>query len=260
MVEQQQQPVQQETPVKSGNSILSKLRNISAGVGKFSQRRLAVASRQNRRGVIPASRTLAGVRQFAKVAATGQMPAYGKTKRPVGRPKGVYKNGIPAEQYRTINRQRNRALMDLQQTEVSQLVAQGYTPEEALRVLSTRRQVTQMPNEKFKQVVAQAPLSANTAMMLQRLQAVQNKGKVDDFEMQRRQKERRIIADAGNLLKAPSLFGQDSAKFNIFDEEYNILKAENMFSAEKEVRAGLLNTRRPSILNTREAGHDLKFL
>lgn len=100
-------------------------------------------------------------------------------------------------------------------------------------------------------------ISANTRNMLARLRAIQNKGKNDDLNMQRIKREQRMVSDAGNLLKAPNMFGPDSNKLNILDMDNNILSAPNTF---KEIEGNkILTTGRPSLLNTKEVGNNLSF-
>lgn len=102
-------------------------------------------------------------------------------------------------------------------------------------------------------------ISPNTLAMLQRLRSIQNKGKQDNLRMQRIIRERKLLSDAGNLLKTPSLFGPESNTFDIFDDKgCDPLKAPNIF-AEKPDSINVLRKRKFNLLNTKEAGNNLKF-
>lgn len=110
---------------------------------------------------------------------------------------------------------------------------------------------------KVEQALRSQQLSPQTRLILERLMRIQNKGARDEAEMQRRIRERRIVGDASNLLKTPFIFGKDSAKFDVLEMEGNILQAPNVFKEIEENK--ILRPRGTTILNTKEAGNDLKF-
>lgn len=263
----------------------SRLVTASQAIGRFQQQRFGVRSRKFRKGILPSTKDVYKLRGIATIlGAPGspgelrRMQAAG-ARRSRGRPTGSYKYGIPAEQYRAIQRQKQQVLNRLNQSKVTEYVNQGYSPEQAARAMQIKQQALMQaqanayaepqprrsnpsqvvtPEDRFRALVDAQELSPNTVAMLDRLKEVQNKAQFDDFENQRRLKERRIVADAGNLLKARNLFGPDSAKFNIMETEGNILQAPNVF---KEIPGNMLlrPTGRPTILNTREAGNSLFF-
>ena len=127
---------------------------------------------------------------------------------------------------------------------------------------------SQMQNQaRFRQMIQQRQqmqmqtpvqqISPNTKMMLANLRYIQQKAKRDDLNQQRVHLERKMVSDAGNLMNTPNLFGADSNKLNILDMQGNILQAENVFAERTDNR--IMQTNRPSLLNTKEVGNNLNF-
>ena len=111
--------------------------------------------------------------------------------------------------------------------------------------------------QKIKDALRSKGLSPRTRVILQRLMYIQNKGARDNAEMQRRVRERRIVSDAGSLLKAKNLFGKDSSNLNMLEVEGNILTAPNVFKEREDNH--IMKTNRPNILQTSESGNNLKL-
>lgn len=239
----------------------SKFSSIGRGISRFQQQRLGVRSRQFRKGILPSTRDftkLKGVGTILGIPTTSAEYRRASSTRGRGRPKGSYKRGIPAEQFRTYQRQRESVMRQLREQQLSKYTQRGFSPEEAQRAIEIRRASIETPEKRFKQLVEQQELSPNTVMMLDRLRRVQEKAQLDDFEQQRRNKERRIVAQAGNLMKARNLFGPDSAKFDILEMEGNILTAPNVFKSDGSNNI-LRPSGRPNILQAKEAGNSLFY-
>lgn len=92
-------------------------------------------------------------------------------------------------------------------------------------------------------------LTLNTKNMLDRLRRIQNKSRTDDLAQQRRQREKRILADAGSILKTPNIFLRHQVDFTGVKEN-NILKAESVFKENPE--DNILRSRGRNILDTKE--------
>lgn len=103
----------------------------------------------------------------------------------------------------------------------------------------------------------QGQVSPNTQMILANLKYIQQKAKRDDLNQQRVHMERKMVSDAGNLMNTPNLFGPDSNKLNILDMQNNILSAPNAFAERMDNK--IMQTNRPSLLNTKEVGNNLNF-
>jgi hypothetical protein len=244
----------------------SKKKSAFGGVAKkvgLTAKRFRPSSRRFRRGIAPPTKkTTTRAKGIATIlgapTSRKELQSY-QSKRGRGRPKGTYKYGrLSAEQYKRLQIQRRRALELTNQQQIQQLISRGYSPEQARQVLIQKESLVQRPEaDRFNELVEQQSVSPNTLVMIERLKQVQNKAIVDDFEQQRRNKEKRLLADAGNLLRARNLFGPDSAKFNILETEGNILQAPNAFKELPENK--ILRPRGMNILNTKEAGNDLKF-
>lgn len=100
-------------------------------------------------------------------------------------------------------------------------------------------------------------LSTNTRLMLERLRQIQTKGARDNDRMQRVLRERRIIAQAGDLMKTPNLFKRDERNLNILQEDPNhdILLAPNTFKANPD--NNILRPRGFNILQTNLTGNNI---
>ncbi|MFW6130031.1 MAG: hypothetical protein ACOC56_02530 [Atribacterota bacterium] len=193
-----------------------------------------------------------------------------------GRPRGTYKYGMPIHIYKKRMAEQKALYRQYQMQQQQNLQRRGLTPEQITELQYARtQQETQVPEREiypiqkdsrkiqaaqalnvaddeknFKKWSAIKTVSPRTQEMLTRLRRIQNKGEVDNIEMQRRIYERRLLSDAGNLLKAKNLFGRDSATFNILEVEGNILTAPNVFKENPE--NNILRPRPRNILDSRE--------
>lgn len=108
----------------------------------------------------------------------------------------------------------------------------------------------------FRKWSAETTISPRTQDILDNLRRIQNKGKADNIEMQRRLRERNMVGRAMNMTKAHENMIDSSLDFTGVPED-NILKAPNIF---REVEGNnILRRRGINILNTREGGNDIKF-
>tara|TARA_B100001971_G_scaffold212899_1_gene244334 strand:- start:489 stop:1286 length:798 start_codon:yes stop_codon:yes gene_type:complete len=109
----------------------------------------------------------------------------------------------------------------------------------------------------FRKWMAQTQVSPNTQKILHRLRRTQLKSQSDDVEMQRRLNERRIVDNAGDIMKTPFIFNQHQLDITGVPEK-NILMAKNVFK-ERVENPNLLRTDKLNILQTGEAGNNLRF-
>lgn len=104
-------------------------------------------------------------------------------------------------------------------------------------------------------------LSPQTRLMLDRLREVQTRGLRKDDQMQRVLRERRIIQNATDILRTPSLFDSKNTRgkldFTGVDPSENILFAPNVFKERPDNK--IMRTGRPNILQTKETGNNLFF-
>lgn len=200
-----------------------------------------------------------------------------RRQRGAGRPTGTYKHGMPIQQYKKAMAEKRALFRQQRQQELMRLKRRGLTEEQIQQlqlartleqqnkaiVPDSRKRMMQQAVEiaddekEFTRFRANKMISPNTQRMLTELRRTQNKGEVDNIEMQRKIYERRLIAEQGNLLKAKNLFGSDSNTLNILEVEGNILTAPNAFRENSE--NNLLRQKRLNILQTREGGNDLGF-
>jgi len=110
----------------------------------------------------------------------------------------------------------------------------------------------------FRKWSAETTISANTQRTLDTIRRIQNKGKSDNIEQQRRIRERNMVGRSMNLMKAhENMINTDMDMTGVSEE--NILMAPNVF---REIQGNqiLQNNRGAfSLLHTREAGNNLKF-
>ena len=111
---------------------------------------------------------------------------------------------------------------------------------------------------RFRKWSAEQTISPNTQRVLDTIRRIQNKGKTDNIEMQRRLRERTMVMRSMNLMKAHENMIDTSLDFTGVPED-NILFAQNVFKDDGSNNI-LRNTRGTlSILNTKEAGNNLFF-
>ena len=217
-------------------------------------------------------RRAAGTSRFLK-ALTGDEQAG------AGRPKGTFKYGMPIHEYNKL-RSRKKALYDIyKQKQTAELQRRGLTPDQIQRlqylktlqekgvvqipqeidVLETPQSVVEPVNEelRFRKFRADKTISPNTQKILRRLRYTQLKSERDDVDMQRRLKEKKMVAQAGNIMETPFIFNKHQIDLTGVEEE-NILNAPNYFK-EREDNPNILKTKKLNIMQTMEAGNNLKF-
>jgi len=107
----------------------------------------------------------------------------------------------------------------------------------------------------FTQWSAENTVSPRSQRILDSIRRIQNKGKRDNIEQQRRHRERRMVSESTNLLRAHENKINVDMDFTGVSEE-NILKARNVWKHNPE--NNILRKRR-NILDTRSYGNQLKF-
>jgi len=99
-------------------------------------------------------------------------------------------------------------------------------------------------------------LSFKTRQELERILQIQNLSKTADMKQQRILRERNILGKSMNLMKAHYNLNKTRLDFSGVTKD-NILSAENIFRDDPEHH--ILKPKRLNILQTKEAGNDLKF-
>lgn len=226
------------------------------------------------------------------LASIGALPGRSAQKAGAGRPRGTYKYGLPIQEYKKLQSQRKAVYQQYAQEQENRLAQRGLTADQVQEAqlartvsqASTQQQQfqsqmqsrpksqiqIQMPNNQmegitnaaddelnFQRFLAQNTISPNTQKIIDNLRRTQNKALADDINQQRVHRERKIVNELGSLMRARNLFGPDSNKVDIFDDQNNILKAPNVFSQESGIN--ILRTGRPTLLNTKDTGGNLKF-
>lgn len=241
-----------------------------------------------------AQRAARGLSQAFIMGAPGYS-SYSRIAR--GRPVGSFKYGMPIAQYKQMLRERAAQVAVAQEMTREQLAGKGYSPEQAQYIeqqqvqrmaapqMSTapiqQIQAPQYPgqpqpqrkpisfkdlrqfSQREKQIevlwrknLAEQFVSPNTLRIMNRVKEIQQMGKMADIEQQRRIRERKMLAEMTNILSTPSIFGPGPHIMDLTGiSDDNILKAPNLFAQGQNI----MQTRRPSILQTREAGNNLFF-
>lgn len=106
----------------------------------------------------------------------------------------------------------------------------------------------------FRQWSAEQTVSPRTQRVLDTIRRIQNKGKTDNIEQQRRHRERQMVSDSTNLLKAHE--NMIDNKMDFTGTEDNILSAPNIW---KENQDNNIMSKRRNILDTQSFGNNLKF-
>lgn len=107
----------------------------------------------------------------------------------------------------------------------------------------------------FAQYRGEQTISPRTQMLLDSIRRIQNKGKRDNIEQQRRHRERKMVSESTNLLRAHENMINPTMDFTGIPED-NILLARNTFKEDPE--NNILRKRR-SLLDTHSYGNQLKF-
>jgi hypothetical protein len=145
----------------------------------------------------------------------------------------------------------------VKQMQITRTVEQGF-PEREVREIRKQDEPEAMADDElaFKKWEADKTLSPSAERILLRLRRVQNKGKADNIRQQRIQAERRMISEKGNLMKAHENMIDVKMDFTGVSRD-NILMAPNTFKENPE--NNILRQKRPSLLNTKEMGNNLRF-
>jgi hypothetical protein len=110
----------------------------------------------------------------------------------------------------------------------------------------------------FRKWSAEQTISPNTQRILDTIRRIQNKGKSDNIEQQRRIRERNMVMKSMNLMKAHENMIDTSMDFTKVDMNENILGAPNVFK-QNGSQLNILRTDRPNILQTKLTGNSLFF-
>lgn len=230
-----------------------KRRVVIGGIRKIFKRKRIGGRRVTKRRQVATKRLL---------AAAGVLGG-GPTQTGPGRPRGTFKYGVPIQEYKRLQA-RKRALYDVyKQEEIKQLSRRGLTRRQiqtaqTVRTLEQPKTPTSVADDElaFRKFLAKRTISPNTQAILTRLRRTQLKAQSDDVEMQRRLRERKMVAGAGSLLNTPFIFKEHQMDITGVDED-NILNAPNTFKENPE--DNILRQKRWSVMQTREAGNSLNF-
>lgn len=169
--------------------------------------------------------------------AGGQRPGAG---RPRGSGKYQRTYGMGVNEYRRFLAQRRALAQEYVEQKRERYIRKGYNPEQVEQIV--RSQPIEQPQNptahideelSYKKFMSERALTPNTQRILERLRRVQLKGRRDDMDMQRRLRERRVVSNAGNLMKAHE--NMNPSRFDITGvSEDNILKAPNTFKENPE--------------------------
>lgn len=197
----------------------------------------------------------------------------GAEKRGRGRPKGTYKYSMPIGEYKKLQAKQRALYSEYQQEQVMKLRRRGVTPQQFQQLQLQRtleqglpqpvRRLQDEPEQmvdqelEFRRFAADKSLSPSARAILIRLRRTQNLGKLANIRQQRIQKERRMISEKGNLMKAHENMIPVRIDFTGVDPNTNILMAKSVFKENPE--DNILRPKRLNILQSREAGTNLKF-
>ena len=181
--------------------------------------------------------------------------------------------GFSPEQIQQLQQQ--QTLQELEQPNVQQVQRQQVQPQQPIQIVRQTRQRMRVPTNMHNKLVQPGPsvadeelafrkwsaeqtISPRTQQMLDTIRRIQNKGKADNIEQQRRIRERNMVGRSMNLMKAhENMINTDMDFTGVSDE--NILMAPNTFRENPENNILRNNRGAFSILNTREAGNNLFF-
>jgi len=197
----------------------------------------------------------------------------GTERRGRGRPKGTFKYGMPIGEYKKLQSRKKALYSEYQREQIMELRRRGVTPEQIQQLQVQRtmelglpqpvRRIQDEPEQmvddelRFRKFMADKSLSPSAREILTRLRRTQNLGKVANIRQQRIQKERRMISEKGNLFKAHENMIPVKIDFTGVDPNTNILMAKSVFKENPE--DNILRPKRLNILQSREAGTNLKF-
>jgi hypothetical protein len=219
-------------------------------------------------------KSLGGVKKTRRrgTATKRLLSAFGLTKSQAsgggpGRPTGTYKYGMPIHEFKKLQARKKALYQSYKQEQNMRLKKRGLTPEQ-IQQLQYQRTATQpgldiqesVPDEElaFREFLAKRTISPQTQRILDNLRRTQLKAKSDDVEMQRRIREKKMVAQAGSLLATPFVFKDHQMNITGIPKD-NILLAPNIMR-EREDNPHILQTNKLNILQTTEAGNTLKLL
>jgi len=231
-----------------------------------------------------------GTRELLK--AIGAYPGQA-SRSGAGRPRGSYKYQIGGKlvsvfEWRKYQAQRKILYQQYQQQQQQRFAQKGFTPQQVQQlqqqqVVQEIQQPRQVPQQfqqpqqqvspqqfarpqptnaaddelAFRQFQIQQQVSPNTQRILDSIRRIQNKGKIDNMEQQRRHFERNLVGRSMNMMKSHENMIDTTIDFSGVKDD-NILKAPSVFKENPE--NNILRSRgRPNILQTREAGNSLWF-
>lgn len=190
-----------------------------------------------------------------------------------GRPKGTFKYDMPIHEYKKLMSRKKALYEQYRDQKILNLRRKGLSPEQInqlkvikevesggrpIGVLETPESVMSVVDEdlEFTKFRADKTIHPNTQKMLRKLRHTQLKSERDDVEMQRRNKEKRMVASAGNILETPFVFNKHQLDTTGISQD-NILLAPSVF--REDPRDNILRTNKLNIMQTGEAGNNLKF-
>ncbi len=226
---------------------------------------------QPRKGV-KAERRALGRRQRGVKALFGYQAVTGE-RVGRGRPTGTFKYGVPIHEYKKLMSRKRALYEQYKEQKILNLQRKGLSKEQInklrvikeiesggrpLGVLETPESVMKVVDEdlEFTKFRADKTIHPNTQKILRRLRHIQLKSERDDVEMQRRNKEKRMVASAGNILETPFVFNKHQLDTTGIGQD-NILLAPSVFRENPE--DNILRSNKLNIMQTREAGNNLKF-
>lgn len=196
----------------------------------------------------------------------------GTERRGRGRPKGSFKYSMPIGEYKKLQSRKKALYSEYQREQMMELRRRGVTPGQIQRLQLQRtmelglpqpvRRLQDEPEQmvddelRFKKFMADKSLSPSAREILIRLRRTQNLGKLANIRQQRIQKERRMISEKGNLMKAHENMIPVRIDFSGVGQD-NILMAPSIFKENPE--DNILRPKRLNILQSREAGTNLRF-
>jgi len=220
--------------------------------GKFSNNANRFTKNLERTGAKQIQARAAGARRLAGAFGVSPGQSGRPTRAGAGRPTGTYKYGMPIRDFQKLQA-KQRALARLQGQQAEQeLIKKGYTPQQIQLARGQSAPMAETAQE-FDKALEEATISPNTLRILENLKQIQGKAKADDANMQRILRERKMVSQQGELLKAPSLFKATPGQMEGWLErpETNPLRAPNIFAEDRNRNPSIMDTQgRPNILQS----------
>ncbi|MBS3099048.1 hypothetical protein J4462_02450 [Candidatus Pacearchaeota archaeon] len=112
-----------------------------------------------------------------------------------------------------------------------------------------QRKAQQLQQERSKN----EKLSSNTKRLMDEVMRIQNLSRVRDSQQQRRNRERKLLANVLDLMKTPNIFAHANMDFTRLPEgDKSILNAPNIFKEDQANNPSILRPRVRNILDTGE--------